>query len=364
MHYANKSFPFPPLPPSVDAIRVLTITPGDFSDPLVCTLDPVAFSQKPKYVALSYTWGSSYPDNADLPFYPQWPTPVLTVNNEPFSVKHNLHLALLHLRSSIHPLSVWADAICINQADTAERNSQVALMSFIYTRAVKVVAWLGAGNYPASSASNRFRTMSLEWKAGRTKQIAASLMHPHHTYGTRLWMVQEICLPRLLIFAYGSEMWDHKALQSWGIFDHNQGFSSMRQLLETREKRHSNMMTLSSLIERFKRSQCLELRDRVFGLLGCANDVRASVMQNDEEDADVLQTYLDQLAAGMKPIGNPRNASGFGSVRVDYARSFYDIWINVVTSAYFQAANLRIFNGDEIMLNERQIGIVRTAGIV
>jgi hypothetical protein len=66
-----ESFPYPPLPAGVDAIRILTVEPGDFADPLVCTLTSVPFSSKPKYVALSYTWGPSYPDNAALPISPK-----------------------------------------------------------------------------------------------------------------------------------------------------------------------------------------------------------------------------------------------------------------------------------------------------
>ena len=38
---------------------------------------------------------------------------------------------------------MWIDAISINQEDTLERNSQVAIMSDIYSRAESVIVWLG-----------------------------------------------------------------------------------------------------------------------------------------------------------------------------------------------------------------------------
>lgn len=38
---------------------------------------------------------------------------------------------------------LWADAICINQADVEERNYQVSMMVHIYSRAQRVVIWLG-----------------------------------------------------------------------------------------------------------------------------------------------------------------------------------------------------------------------------
>ncbi|KAG5807705.1 hypothetical protein H9Q74_007679 [Fusarium xylarioides] len=50
-----------------------------------------------------------------------------------------------HSEASTHGRGVplWIDAICINQDDIAERNSQVAMMSQIYGSARCVVAWLG-----------------------------------------------------------------------------------------------------------------------------------------------------------------------------------------------------------------------------
>ncbi|KAK4155829.1 heterokaryon incompatibility protein-domain-containing protein [Chaetomidium leptoderma] len=42
--------------------------------------------------------------------------------------------------------SIWIDALCINQADTAEKNAQVPLMSRIYRQAEQVPIWLGPEN--------------------------------------------------------------------------------------------------------------------------------------------------------------------------------------------------------------------------
>jgi hypothetical protein len=39
----------------------------------------------------------------------------------------------------------WIDAICINQDDIPERNSQVQMMGDIYTNATFVMIWLGPG---------------------------------------------------------------------------------------------------------------------------------------------------------------------------------------------------------------------------
>ena len=38
-------------------IRILTLHAGDVTDPIVCSLRVVVLDERPKYEALSYTWG-------------------------------------------------------------------------------------------------------------------------------------------------------------------------------------------------------------------------------------------------------------------------------------------------------------------
>ena len=59
------------------------------------------------------------------------------------SVQICLATALQHLRHTYEPRVLWADAICIDQANTGEQSHQVAMMSDIYRMATKVVVWLG-----------------------------------------------------------------------------------------------------------------------------------------------------------------------------------------------------------------------------
>ncbi|KAK8046225.1 HET-domain-containing protein [Apiospora saccharicola] len=398
-------FSHPPLITGVDSIRLLTVAPGDFLSPLRCTLTSVAFSDKPKYVALSYTWGSSYPENAALPVYQNDSSePIsLMLDDEPFYVAHNLHLFLLHLRSATHAISVWADAICINQADILERNQQVALMSFIYTRASRVVVWLGTKEYP--STNDVFRLMSLEWRSGQTVHFAAGFAgqgkrirsSPKPTkgvlarlaksgYWTRVWIVQEMCLPRLLTLFYGSDVWDYEDFRRWileaeiggQILSHHTSdfFEPMKRLLQARKNRHSDFMSLENLIERFAANQCSELRDRVYGLLGCAHDVSPYFGNN--EGMDALDNYIASLSAGDKPPYELRR--GTGCVEVDYTRSYFDIWSSVVKFVFFQARDKgsryqldmccrktqQPIEEQQIYLlgTERQRSIVRTACVV
>jgi hypothetical protein len=91
------------------------------------------------YEALSYTWDADA-SNA------RQNIPIL-LNGSPFQVTANLESALRHLRLPTSQRTLWIDAICINQLDTAEKEHQINVMSEIYDRAQQVIVWLGpAGN--------------------------------------------------------------------------------------------------------------------------------------------------------------------------------------------------------------------------
>ncbi|KAK0712476.1 heterokaryon incompatibility protein-domain-containing protein, partial [Lasiosphaeria miniovina] len=286
-------FEYPPLPEGVDAIRVLTVEPGGFADHVVCGLVPVAFSAKPRYTALSYTWQDPYPhwENESEKTLPPSPAAIV-LNGRPFAVQPNLFLALVHLRSPKHALALWVDAVCINQADPEERDCQVAIMSFIYTRALLVAVWLGPKVHGAQT--DQLRRMHTDWKMGEARLLAASihdtdkqLLHysaepdaatadriAASAYWTRLWIVQELCLPQRLVFVYGAVLWRYEDLARWDVVrearnadpsgtcaktQHSSvgaGLAAIVQLIATRDARHSDRLRLERLVERFARSRC------------------------------------------------------------------------------------------------------------
>lgn len=86
------------------------------------------------YVALSYAWG------------PPEPTAEITVNGKTVAVRANLEAALRRFRKLEYFRfggRIWIDSLCINQADEAEKQRQVAMMASVYSNAGNVVVWLG-----------------------------------------------------------------------------------------------------------------------------------------------------------------------------------------------------------------------------
>ncbi len=124
---------YPALSNSTDSLRLLVLLPGYWFQSIRCQLVSTTFSANPQYEALSYAWGDD----------PKWAFRIISLNGADVKVGRNLFSALVHLRSSTQPRVLWIDALCINQSDTDEKNKQIPLMLFIYSRAQGVVVWLG-----------------------------------------------------------------------------------------------------------------------------------------------------------------------------------------------------------------------------
>jgi hypothetical protein len=144
-------------------IRLLVVEPAqDEATAIECSMKVFSLNEDPKYVALSYVWGSKEV------------TESIIVNGSSLAVTINLASALRELRSSraledskgvqMLPILLWVDAICINQQDVEERNSQVLMMGDIYRHAVSVLAWLGPEADKSSEAMIALRSIAQEVK--------------------------------------------------------------------------------------------------------------------------------------------------------------------------------------------------------
>jgi hypothetical protein len=127
------------LPLHSKCIRVLDILPiptGAPNDaPVTSYLRVVDIDTDSSFTALSYVWGK---DAHSEPHSIQ-------CDGVRFQVSRNCHSALFHLRQKLGAFTIWVDAICINQEDTAEKCQQIPLMGDIYSESAIVYVWLGEG---------------------------------------------------------------------------------------------------------------------------------------------------------------------------------------------------------------------------
>lgn len=118
-----------------DEIRLVTIKPGKWTDPISCelTCHSLDVDDITEYSTLSYAWGSPRVTENIILEGRTWPVTV------------NLANALLFLRDHEKPVKMWIDALCIDQSDLKERGKQVQLMKDIYSGGTQVVVYLGDG---------------------------------------------------------------------------------------------------------------------------------------------------------------------------------------------------------------------------
>lgn len=247
------------LNPKQPSIRLAILQPAPREATIRITLAPATFASRPRYEALSYTWGK--PEEVST----------IELNGYPVFIRQNLWSALANLRDTREERVLWIDAICINQADVEERNRQVRLMAYIYSRAKEVIVWLGT----LSVAQFRGFYKRIPFDEGGALGLSKAGLKELCTrpYWKRVWIVQEIgAATQLRIhWADRSEPWDAFFQQAFAQNIEPQIAPAMK-LYNSREGRHGDSFLLANLMETCKGSQCEEPRDKVYGYVGIAHD--------------------------------------------------------------------------------------------
>ncbi|KAH7327522.1 heterokaryon incompatibility protein-domain-containing protein [Rhexocercosporidium sp. MPI-PUGE-AT-0058] len=263
------------------SIRLAILQPGPRNASIRVKLGRSVFADRPKYEALSYTWGRADDLRA------------IELNGTRVEVRKNLALALVHLRHTSEERVLWIDAICINQSDLEERNRQVELMSYIYARAKRVLVWLGIIVH--SSGPEKRRTGD---GAGLDLNDLGTLCR--QSYWKRIWIVQEIGAAADLEIHWGlkSGLW----ADFFGSIQEDETTNLAVKLARQREGRHGDSFLLANLMEVCKDSLCEEPRDKVYGFVGIAHDCQD------------------------------------GSFPVDYSKSLFEVYEDVVRFQYRSTA--------------------------
>ncbi|KAK8072942.1 hypothetical protein PG996_006290 [Apiospora saccharicola] len=148
----------------------------------------------------------------------------------PPNVTRNLADCLRQLATipKYQEISLWVDAICINQKDTDERNAQVQRMGDIYSLAESVTAWLGLGTKHSHLAIQRLLNLNpreidnfgdpkavKKEKEERWNEIYNEIFENEgedalrdllsRPYWSRTWIVQEIRMSRKAHIVCGND---------------------------------------------------------------------------------------------------------------------------------------------------------------
>lgn len=275
------------------------------------------------FAALSYVWGEGEDSES------------ISLNGTQLPITKNLEIVLRALATNgefAGDYKIWIDAICINQSDETERASQVRKMREIYCRAWSVLSWIGKNNGLADvkDAFHLLRTLAslpedeqdlrklIVVQPGLVQQKGFFALHElmKRPYWTRLWVVQEVAMgASFTVLRCDNELLDLECFckgisvlyrgDNWTLKD--------RLLTKERERRHLGTnaawyhiaslhlvhQTIRELISYessgvgsrlgFRRllqvansTQCRDVRDKVFGLLGLMDPRVAGKIAHDQ----------------------------------------------------------------------------------
>ncbi|KAK1474537.1 hypothetical protein CABS01_15761 [Colletotrichum abscissum] len=260
-----------------EEFRLINFPAAETCDGLVhLDLEVHAFDNCPEYEAVSYTWAGEDDDGAlKHPVYVGSHWDILWQTK-------NCWEMLRFVRPKRALRMLWVDAVCINQANVAERNGQVANMARIYSECVRCVVYLGPdiAIRPDEDYPRRRRLHELEMGLTVPKfPTHSTVPQPMlrlkailgRKYFSRVWVVQELLLSHNVVIRIGD-------VDFW-IDPIGASYFSMKASSWKWEKTHAPWAQhltqgqpmskdLTELLLLTPKSHSTDPRDRVFGVFG------------------------------------------------------------------------------------------------
>ncbi|KAH6648755.1 heterokaryon incompatibility protein-domain-containing protein [Truncatella angustata] len=270
---------------------------------LLDLINPTTFQA---FEALSYTWGD--PSAVEDIF----------VNNQGFTVTSNLGAFLRQRREPNSTVTLWIDAVCINQTDFQEKNQQIPMMSMIYAGAARLTIWLGSASEDSHLAIDQLRLLGsgspydkmLRLGETQVQQIQRLLKRP---WWTRIWIVQELVLggafcefDKIMVFC-GPEVlsWPNLVIAAARLKAHEDDqrevlpvISTILELDSLRESarhylhRPDALVASFDLLCRFRNFLATNPRDKIYAIYNMFSTSPAESLRPRYE-AEVYDVYLD-----------------------------------------------------------------------
>ena len=251
-------------------LRILRLHSGSRHEELVADL-PVGYlllaegvilhesSLSVEYDALSYCWGAQAFSHS------------IRCNGVVYPITTNLFHALQQLRHETDDRNLWIDALCINQYDPNEKSEQILNMMQIFGRARTVIAWLGAAGQHSDETASIFALVEIV--SAVLDDAVNRLCYTHRLrffiglkdlvarqWFRRVWIKQEYFAARKLEFLCGDRTISASML-STAAATHMSTENPFNGLVARTEG-------LIEMLHRTSGSECSDLRDKVYGVLG------------------------------------------------------------------------------------------------
>lgn len=274
-----------------------------------------ALDSSPPYSALSYTWGGSGRSQA------------IKCDDRGLPITENLSKALRSFRHATEIRTFWVDAVCINQADIPERNSQIGLMKEIYHTAQDVVIWIGEDDEDTADGINLLKQVYAAALEGKLPDFSdmfflekkleqaelpkydssmwkAVIDLYRRAWFSRIWVVQELAVARSAVVYCGRQSlpWSyfsnsapcvHKAV-TWNYFNSKLRFeyNRFRGMDSCRDSLQQGIQPpLLDCLSMARSNFSMDPRDKVFGILGLASDAKV-LLPNPDYSTPVTEMYI------------------------------------------------------------------------
>lgn len=240
---------------------------------LEASLKTASFLERPRYRALSYESGEM---SRKRP---------ISINGKRMDVGINLWNALYRIRDDERTVVLWVDAICIDQSNNEEKSVQVPLMSFIYSRALEVLVWLGEHTAPRWVETSTVSQWHRDWAISKASEDWAVTKYwlyllAQEDYWHRCWTVQEITLASRVRVISG------QASLPWadfvGLMRHYKARVPLDgktiddilrlEILRQAKYRNRDSYSLNRLLDQFHDCFASERLDKIYAFVGMASE--------------------------------------------------------------------------------------------
>lgn len=270
-----------------DAIRLVYLTRGYYSDPIECHLFETWLHEIEgvPYEALSYHWNGST-KGAEI-----------TLDGCKAKITDNLYKALQHLRLEDRDRILWVDAICIDQEDEKERGHQVGQMRSVYKSAEQVIVWLGTSTDDIILLMDKMNEMhedllsSFDEKTSlatwKNFWCASDLSHRYRAaledifrrrWFRRIWIIQEVASARAAVVVCGRRSVPAKTfarVPSMLKVEPEKHIQAVLDIMPGPRRKESwwgGKRDLHTLMVKFAASEATDQRDKIYALLGISSD--------------------------------------------------------------------------------------------
>lgn len=234
------------------------------------------------------------------------------------TVTKNAYLALRDLRCEEQDQVLWVDALCINQDDKVEQGQQVQQMRSIYSRAKRVVIWLGEATYDTDYIMDSINKLEREGfnHTSDSEEISNKIerdLRPdqrslldkglqsllHQSWFKRVWIIQETANAEVADIICGDKS------VSASIF------ALMPPLLKIIPDPHCQPILditpgplrnnswwvkkrdLYTILDKFRNSEATKPQDKIYALLGISSDVYSINILKADYNKDLEDIVFD-----------------------------------------------------------------------